>query len=316
MAALTAAQHPTMLWARRRELADTINSTSENPDYLPGRRLPYGLHSSSDLEEVIDGAEVVVMGTPSHGFREVFSRVAPGLGSSIPVVSLVKGIEQSTLLRMSQVVMELAPDHDHERIGMLTGPNLATEVMDGAPTAAVIAMPDRETGTRVQGLLMGPTFRVYTGTDVVGCELAGALKNVMAIAAGMAKGLGFGHNTVAALVTRALAEITRLGVALGGRAETFSGLAGMGDLVATCQSDESRNNRVGMALAGGDKLDEIVAEMKMIAEGVKTVVPVLELAKRAGVEMPIAEQVYEVLYHRAHPRESVLTLMTRSAKAE
>jgi glycerol-3-phosphate dehydrogenase (NAD(P)+) len=188
--------------------------------------------------------------------------------------------------------------------------------MAGAPAAAVIGMEDASTAAGLQGVFMDPTFRVYTNTDVVGCELAGALKNVMAIAAGMAKGLGFGQNTLAALITRALAEITRLGVAMGGRPETFAGLAGMGDLIATCESDESRNNRVGMALAQGRKLDQIVSEMQMVAEGVKTVRPVLELAAKNGIDMPIATQVSRVLYEAAHPREAVLALMTREARPE
>ena len=316
VAALAAGSNPTVLWARRPELAEQIDRTGENPDYLPGFRLPYGLAATADLAVATNGAEAVVMGVPSHGFREVFATLAPTLGADVPVISLVKGIEQGSRRRMTEIVAELAPGHDPSRVGILTGPNLAREVIAGAPTAAVIAMGDREVAEQVQMALMGPTFRVYTNTDVVGCELAGALKNVMAIAAGMAKGLGFGHNTLAALITRALAEITRLGLSLGGRAETFAGLAGMGDLIATCQSDDSRNNRVGMALARGRRLDDIVGEMKMVAEGVKTAGPVLELAESAAVEMPIAEQVQRVIQGSTHPREAVLTLMTREPKSE
>ena len=316
VASLAAHGHPTVLWARRPELAEAINAVGENPDYLPGHRLPYGLRATPDLADALDGADAVVMGVPSHGFRAVLIEAGDRLRPDVPVVSLTKGIEQGTLLRMTGVVREVLPDHDPDRIGVLTGPNLAREVSLGMPAAAVVAMADQGSATAIQSVFMGPTFRVYTNDDVTGCETAGALKNVMAIAAGMAKGLGFGHNTLAALITRALAELTRLGIAMGGRPETFAGLAGMGDLIATCASDESRNNRVGMELARGRRLDEIVADMRMVAEGVKTTGAVLELAGRYGVEMPIATQVGRVLDGRAHPRAAVLELMTRQAKPE
>jgi glycerol-3-phosphate dehydrogenase (NAD(P)+) len=316
VATLAAARNPTVLWCRRTELAAAINDTAENPDYLAGHRLPYSLRATADLAEATANAELVVMGVPSHGFRQVFSETAPSIPPATPILSLTKGIEQGTLRRMSEVVAEVAPGRDPALTGILTGPNLAREVMDGDPAAAVVGMGDETAAAAIQDALMSPTFRVYRNADVVGCELAGAIKNVMAIAAGMAKGLSFGHNALAALITRALAELTRLGVALGGRAETFAGLAGMGDLIATCQSDESRNNRVGMALAQGRKLDAIVGEMKMVAEGVKSVRPILDLARSCEVEMPIAEQVARVLEEGAHPREAVLTLMTRQAKAE
>jgi glycerol-3-phosphate dehydrogenase (NAD(P)+) len=256
VAALAARTNPTTLWARRPELASMINTEAVNADYLPGHRLPYGLRASADLDDCIDGAEAVVMGVPSHGYRAVMEQIAASLPPSTPILSLTKGIEQGTTLRMTEVVAEVAADHDPSIIGVLTGPNLAKEVIAGQPAAAVVAMEDVEVAAELQAVFMDPTFRVYTNTDVVGCELAGALKNVMAIAAGMAKGLGFGQNTLAALITRALAEITRLGVRLGGRPETFAGLAGMGDLIATCQSDQSRNNRVGMGLAEGKKTQD------------------------------------------------------------
>ena len=316
IAALASRRHPTVLWARRQELADAMNSTGRNPDYLPDVQLPYGLRTTSNTEDAVDGAEAVIMAVPSHGFREVFDGISAFIRPDVPIVSLTKGIEQSTTMRMTEIVREEAPEHDPRRVGVLTGPNLAGEIGAGQPAAAVVAMGDPETASALQQALMDPTFRIYTNPDVAGCELAGALKNVMAIAAGMAKGLGFGHNTLAALITRALAELTRLGVALGGRQETFAGLAGMGDLIATCQSDASRNNRVGMALASGKKLSEIVGEMNTVAEGVKTVEPVLELARTNRVEMPIAEQVRRVLHDGAHPREAVLTLMTRRATSE
>lgn len=316
VAAIAARTNPVVLWARRPELADAINTTAENADYLPGQRLPYGLRATSDSIDAVDGAEAVVMGVPSHGFRAVLEELAPSLGADIPILSLTKGIEGETLMRMTEVVSSVLPDRDPSRSGVLTGPNLAKEVMRGEPAAAVIGMEDADASATLQAALMDPTFRVYTNTDVVGCELAGALKNVMAIAAGMAKGLGFGQNTLAALITRALAEITRLGVAMGGRPETFAGLAGMGDLIATCESDDSRNNRVGMALAQGRKLDDVVSEMQMVAEGVKTARPVLGLAAKHGVDMPIATQVALVLHEGAHPREAVLALMTREARPE
>lgn len=316
VAALAARNNPTVLWARRPELAEAINSAQENPDYLPGHRLPYGLRATDSLGDCVKGAEAVVMGVPSHGYRRVLEELLPLVDHTTPLLSLTKGIEQGTAKRMTEIIAEMAPGHDQARVGVLTGPNLSSEVIAGQPAATVIAMEDETMAAALQEVFMDPTFRVYTNTDVTGCELAGALKNVMAIAAGMAKGLGFGHNTLASLITRALAEITRLGTCLGGRPETFAGLAGMGDLIATCQSDDSRNNRVGMALAHGRTTDSIVEEMNMVAEGVKSVGPILELAERSGVEMPIAVQVDQVIHHGAHPREAVLALMTRQAKSE
>jgi len=315
VAALAAHRHPVVLWARRPALAEMINASSENPDYLPGYRLPFGLRATSSLEEATKGAIVLVMAVPSHGFSGVMAEITE-VGHDLPVASLTKGIEEGTLRRMTQVIADALPRHQAERIGVLTGPNLAAEVTAGDPTAAVVAMTDPEAAAVVQRIFMGPTFRVYTNPDVIGCELAGSLKNVMAIAAGMSSGLGFGDNTRAALITRALAELTRLGVALGGQPSTFAGLAGMGDLIATCTSTKSRNHQVGVGLAKGRKLEDIITEMKMVAEGVKTTRAVLELSEKAGVEMPIAEQVAEVLYEGRHPRDAVMSLMTREAKAE
>jgi glycerol-3-phosphate dehydrogenase (NAD(P)+) len=315
VAALAARQQPVVLWARRPELAETINRTSENTEYLPGHRLPYGLRATSKLSDAVDDAAIVVMAVPSHGFSPVAAEIA-GFTPDVPIVSLTKGIEEGTLRRMTEIIFDSLPHHSRQQIGVLTGPNLAAEVMAGYPTAAVAAIPDAEAATVIQRTFMGPTFRVYTNPDVIGCELAGSLKNVMAIAAGMSTGLGFGDNTRAALITRALAELTRLGVALGGQPATFAGLAGMGDLIATCTSNHSRNHRVGVGLAQGRTLDDIIGEMNMVAEGVKTTRAVLDLARRTGVEMPIATQVGLVLYEGHHPREAVLTLMTREAKAE
>lgn len=316
VASLSAATTETVLWARRQELADTINETRVNDEYLPGGRLPTSLRATHDLEMAVSWSEAVIMAVPSHGFREVFAGVARSLSPETPIVSLTKGIERGTLARMTQVIAEIAPDHDPTVTGVLTGPNLAAEIAAGQPAASVIAMTEPNAARELQMLFMSPSFRVYTNEDVVGCELAGALKNVMAIASGMSDGLGFGDNTRATLLTRALAELTRLGVALGGRPETFAGLAGMGDLIATCSSDKSRNHRVGYQLALGRTLSEVVSEMNMVAEGVKTTESVLGLAERTGVDMPIAMHVGMVLDGSITPREGVLSLMTREAKAE
>jgi glycerol-3-phosphate dehydrogenase (NAD(P)+) len=253
---------------------------------------------------------------PSHGFRAVLADARPLIAPDAAVISLSKGIEQGTLLRMTEVIAEVLPDHPADLIGVLSGPNLAREVALGQPTASVVALGDADRSEVLQSLFMTQTFRVYTNPDVVGCEIAGALKNVIAIAAGIAYGLGYGDNTKAALITRGLAELARLGMALGGDPLTFSGLAGMGDLVATCTSDKSRNRTVGVALGQGRKLDDIVAEMKMVAEGVKSTEAVLELGRRQGVELPIAEQVGAVLYEGRTPSEIVPALMHRQAKAE
>lgn len=316
VASIAADSARTVLWARRDELARAINDTRSNPDYLPTLSLPPALTATSELDRAIEGADAVVMAVPSHGFRDVFTRIAPILETTTPVVSLTKGIEQGTLARMTEIIADVSGDHDPAIRGVLTGPNLASEIVAGHPTATVIAMRDRDTAERLQTLFMGPTFRVYTNDDVVGCELAGALKNVMAIASGMSDGLDFGDNTRATLLTRALAELSRLGVALGGRPETFAGLAGMGDLIATCSSDKSRNHQVGFGLARGKRLEEIIAEMNMVAEGVKTTRSVLGLAERTGVDMPIATHVGMVLEGEITPKEGVLSLMTREAKRE
>ncbi|MCJ7725833.1 MAG: NAD(P)-dependent glycerol-3-phosphate dehydrogenase [Acidimicrobiia bacterium] len=315
IAALAAAHTPTTLWARRPELAESISATGENADYLPGFPLPEGLVCTGDLEQAVSEADVLVMGVPSHGFRDVLRAAMPFARSGIPVLSLTKGIEQGTLTRMTQIVIEELDAAPH-RVGVLTGPNLAGEVVAGQPTATVIAIEDEWEGKRLQQLFMGPTFRVYTNPDVVGCEAAGALKNVMAVAAGMAHGLGYGDNSMATLVTRGLAELTRLGMTMGGKPMTFAGLAGMGDLVATCISPKSRNRTVGAALGAGRSLAEITGEMQMVAEGVKTTEAVLALAAAAEVEMPIATMVGAVLYDGHKPRDMVAGLMGRPAKAE
>lgn len=315
VASLATEASDVMLWARRPELADVINQERENPDYLPGFDLAAGLTATSDLGEALAGADVLVIGVPSHGVRAVLDAAAPEIDDSIPIVSLTKGLEVGTNMRMTQVIADVLPNHDPAGIGVLTGPNLAREIVAGQPAASVISVPDEDIAVSLQALFMAPTLRIYSNTDVVGCEMAGSLKNVMALAAGMARGLGYGDNSMATLITRALAELSRLGAAMGGRPTTFAGLAGMGDLIATCVSPLSRNQRVGVALGEGRQLDEIVAEMHMVAEGVKTTPVVVELAAAVGVDMPIATQVDRVL--GGQPVTQMLTeLMGRPPKAE
>lgn len=313
VAALVSHNASVTLWARRPELAAAIVTDHVNSDYLPGFPLPEELSASADLAEALDGASVAVVAVPSHGFREVLTEARDHVPTGIPVVSLAKGLEQDTLLRMTEVVGEVLPGHPS---GVLTGPNLAKEVLAGHPSASVVALADDDVCTDLQGLFGTEVFRVYTNTDVVGCEIAGALKNVMAIAAGMADGMGFGANTKAAIMTRGLAELSRLGIALGGDPLTFSGLAGMGDLIATCISAQSRNRHVGEELGKGRSLDDIVADMHMVAEGVKTARVVHELATRHSVEMPIAEQVAAVLDGTTTARAVIPALMQREAKPE
>ncbi len=313
VAAIACRNAPTVLWARRAELAEEIQREHVNSQYLPGCPLPPALAATASLEEAVAGADVVVMGVPSHGFRSVLEGVADHIRPWVPVVSLSKGLEQGTMLRMTQVVNELLPDHP---AGVLTGPNLAKEIIAGQPTASVVAMADERIADALQACFSTDTLRIYTNPDITGCEIAGSLKNVMAIAAGMADGMGFGDNTRATLITRGLAELTRLGVALGGDPLTFSGLAGMGDLVATCISRQSRNRHVGEELGRGRPLQEIVDEMNMVAEGVKTSRVVLELADRHGVEMPIAEQVAAVCHEGRSAKEALVALMAREAKPE
>jgi len=315
VAAMLAPRAETVLWSRRADLAAQINAGS-NPDYLPGFELPDALTATPDIAAAVNGADVVVMGVPSHGYRTVLEQAAPLLAPETPILSLTKGIEQPTLMRMTEVTFDVLPGHHRSHIGALTGPNLAREIMAGQPAATVIAMQNEETATELQSLFMGSRFRVYTNADVVGAESAGALKNVMALAAGMAEGLGFGLNTVSMLMTRALVEMSRLGVAMGGSVATFAGLAGIGDLIATCMSTESRNHRVGLGLGLGKTIEEIVSEMNMVAEGVKSTKGILALADLHGVEMPIAEQVGRVLYDGASVPEAIATLMGRAPKSE
>jgi glycerol-3-phosphate dehydrogenase (NAD(P)+) len=316
VAAIVAGNEPTVLWARRPELANAIDTNHENADYLRDIPLPEELRATADLAEACGSADVVVFAVPSHGLRAVLAEARPHVNASAAIVSLAKGIEQGTLRRMTEVIAEELPDHDPDRIGVLTGPNLAREVAAGQPTASVVAVPDAAVAEELQRVFFAPTLRVYTNPDVVGCETAGALKNVLAIGAGIADGLGYGDNTKAALITRGLAELARLGGALGGEPLTFAGLAGMGDLIATCASPQSRNRHVGVELGRGRALDDVVSEMNMVAEGVKTTAAVIELAAAHKVEMPLASFVGRVLYEGARPADLVPELMLRKAKPE
>ena len=313
MATLIGASQPLTLWARSPELAASMRATRENATYLPGVELPDGLAVTASLAEAVDGAGIVFMAVPSHWFRAVLVGVQPLADRIEAVVSLAKGIEIGTNLRMSQVVADVLPGVP---AGVLTGPNLAREVAEGHPAACVVALPDEDLGRRVQALVHTRTFRAYTGTDVVGCEIAGATKNVMAIAAGIGDGLGLGDNTRAVLITRGLAELGRLGVALGGKVLTFGGLAGVGDLVATCASPKSRNRMVGFALGEGRSLEDIVSGMHMVAEGVKSAGPLVGLAQDHGVEMPIAEQVQAIVEGRCSPADALMNLMRRPSRPE
>jgi glycerol-3-phosphate dehydrogenase (NAD(P)+) len=313
VASLVSSNTPTVLWARSPELAETVRTDRCNQAYLPDVTLPDGLEVTADLDGAVNGAELVIMAVPSHGFRAVLGDLAPSVTGGTPVISLTKGLEQGSHRRMTQVVSELLPESP---AGVLTGPNLASEVIVGQPTASVVALADQRLSEWVQELLISPHFRVYTNIDVVGCEIAGALKNVLAIASGISDGLGFGDNTRAALITRGLAEMARLGVELGGAVTTFGGLAGVGDLVATCTSPRSRNRTLGEALGRGRSLADVIAEMRMVAEGVKTARPMVELASSYDVEMPIVEQVADLLDGVRSPAQAIAELMGRPAAKE
>lgn len=293
VASLSSQNAPTILWSRRPDLADAINREHVNPRYLPDTALPEDLRATADVAEAVRDADVVVMGVPSHGFRPVLEEVSHSIRAWVPVISLAKGLEEGSLLRMTEIIQEVLPGHP---AGVLTGPNLAREIMAGEAAASVIAMEDEKIAARIQDVFRTGMFRVYTNRDVVGCEVGGALKNVIAIAAGMGDGVGVGDNTRSAVITRGLAELTRLGVAMGAEAQTLAGLAGMGDLIATCVSRQSRNRHVGEQLGRGRKIAEIIDEMHMVAEGVKTCRVVMQLADRYAIEMPIAREVYAAVH--------------------
>ncbi|MET9482810.1 NAD(P)H-dependent glycerol-3-phosphate dehydrogenase [Streptomyces sp. NPDC006638] len=303
------------LWARRPEVAEAINTTRVNPDYLPGLELPEGVRATTDPAEAADGAEFTVLTVPSQTLRENLARWAPVLPSDTVLVSLMKGIELGTAKRMSEVIEEVAKA-PAERVAVISGPNLAKEIADRMPAAAVVACRDEDVARRLQTACHTPYFRPYTNTDVVGCELGGAVKNVIGLAVGIADGMGLGDNTKASLMTRGLAETTRLGLTMGADPQTFSGLAGMGDLIATCSSPLSRNHTFGTNLGRGMTLQETIAVTRQTAEGVKSCESVLDLARRHSVDMPLTETVVDIVHNGKPPLVALKELMSRSAKAE
>jgi glycerol-3-phosphate dehydrogenase (NAD(P)+) len=313
VASLAAAQAPTILWARRADVAEEITTAHTNSQYLEDAPLHPALRATADLEEATAAADVLIVGIPSHGFRETLVALAPWARPGSPVIGLSKGLEPGTRLRMSEIVAEELPGHP---AGVLTGPNLAREVLAEQSAAAVVAMPDERMALALQQVLSRDLFKVYRSTDVVGAEIAGALKNVFAIAAGIAAGLGSGDNTRALVMCRAIAEMTRLGVAMGGDPMTFAGLAGIGDLLATCISPLSRNRTVGRELAAGRTVDDITASMRQVAEGIKAAGSVVQLADQYGVEMPIAGEVDAVVNHGRTPYDAFRNLLERVPTTE
>jgi glycerol-3-phosphate dehydrogenase (NAD(P)+) len=310
---LRRAGHPVRLWLRDRAVAEEINRHRRNPAYLPGIELPAELKATTDLADAVSAAETIFVVIPSEFCRGVYRQLRGRVGRESVIVSCTKGLEIDTLRRMSEVAAEEAPGPS---LAVLSGPSFALEVAREQPTTVVVASADLAVAEGVQRVVSTRAFRAYSSDDVAGVELAGSLKNVIAIAAGIVDGLGYGHNTVAALVTRGLAEIARLAVALGARADTLSGLAGLGDLVLTCTGTLSRNRRVGQALGGGRSLAEAVGQTRMVAEGVRTTLAACALAERAGIDMPIAMQMRQVLYRGRPPREAVEALMLRTLKRE
>jgi len=302
-----------ILWARSSETVTEINQSQRNSRYLADLALHPNLTATTDLGQAVKGADAVIMGVPSNSFREVLINVVGDLKPDAPVISLTKGLERGSRLRMTQICRELAP---HHAAGVLTGPNLAREIMAGQAAASVLALDDPAASEWLQPLMNVGLFRVYTNPDTIGCELAGVFKNIIAIAVGMGDGFGAGDNTRAALITRGLAEMTRLGTALGGRAETFAGLAGMGDMIATCTSHYSRNRHVGMELAKGRRIDDIIETMHMVAEGVKSAPTIMELAKEHNLSMPITQDVYKVITGKSNARGVYRGLLRTSAGAE
>jgi glycerol-3-phosphate dehydrogenase (NAD(P)+) len=304
------------LWAHEGNLVTRMTERRENDTYLPGFFLPPNVKPVCDFETALKGSNIVLGVTPSHHLRGVFSRIVPYLTPEMSFVSATKGIETGSLLRMSEVMRSVLKSPNEPRIAVLSGPTFAREVAAGQPTAVVISSQDEELAGIIQSAFSGPTFRLYTNSDPIGVEVGAALKNVIAIGAGICQGLQLGSNAVAALVTRGLAEISRLAVAMGGDPRTLSGLAGLGDLVLTCNGELSRNRRVGIALAEGRNLDEILASTNTVAEGVQTTYAAVDLYRRYGIEMPITEQMYAVFRMNRPPKEAIRELMERSLKRE
>jgi glycerol-3-phosphate dehydrogenase (NAD(P)+) len=308
--------HSVRLWAYEKEVVESIRSRRENQVFMPGIRLPETVVPSTELEEVVENSELLLTAVPSHVCRSIYTRMLPCLRPEMIIVSATKGIETQSLLRMSEVIQSVIGSSFVPRLAVLSGPSFAREVVLGDPTAVVVASRDRDAARRVQSAFSSRILRLYTSSDVTGVELGGAVKNVIAIAAGVIEGLGLGHNPTAALITRGLAEITRLACARGGRRETLAGLAGMGDLVLTCTGDLSRNRTVGVQLGRGQKLPEIIGSMRMVAEGIKTTGATVALAARENIEMPITQQVQKILEGETSPLDAIRELMERTLKDE
>ena len=309
--------HRVRLWAHEKEVCQSITRHHVNDMFLPGRSIPNPVTATNDLAAALEGAQIVVSVMPSQHSRKLFEKMRPLLSPERMIVSATKGLEEGSLLRMTEVITQVLQTTHAPRVCALSGPSFAQEVARGDPTAVAVASADAELSSLIQREFSDPSFRVYTNSDVVGVELGGSLKNVIAIAAGICDGLALGHNSIAALITRGLAEMTRLVVACGGRAETMAGLAGLGDLVLTCTGGLSRNRSVGVELGRGKKLPEILASMHgMVAEGIFTTTAAVGLARVRGVEMPITAQMDAILHHGKAPRDAIYELMTRSGKSE
>lgn len=308
--------HPITLWAYEREVVESIRCRHENELYMPGIKIPLDVVATGHPGEAVGGAEIVLFVTPSHVLRALMVRFLPHLKPDMVFVSATKGIDTEPLMRMSEVILTTLRPRFEPALCVLSGPSFAKEVALGDPTAVVVASEDRELAALVQREFSSATFRLYTSTDVAGVEMGGAMKNVIAIAAGVVGGLGLGHNPTAALITRGLAEMTRLACACGARRETLAGLAGLGDLALTCTGDLSRNRKVGIELGKGRKLDEIVNSMRTVAEGVKTTRAILALAQRHGIEVPITLQAHRILEGEVSPREAIRELMERALREE
>ena len=306
----------TRLWVYEPDLAGRMRDTRENDLYLPGIKLTTNIVVTDDLAVALDGAEIVLSVVPSHLVRSLYREMLPYLAENMIFVSATKGLEEGSLLRSSEIVAEVLQPRFQPRLAVLSGPTFAREVARLDPTALVVASVDSTLAELVQAAFSGPTFRLYTSPDTIGVEIGASVKNVIAIGAGVLHGLSLGHNVTAALITRGLAEITRLAVAMGGQPQTLAGLAGLGDLVLTCTGDLSRNRTVGVELARGRRLEEIVGSMKMVAEGIKTTNAAIELAARYSVEMPITQQMFQMLHFGVSPREAIQRLMERSLKGE
>jgi len=316
--AITLAQkgHEIKIWAFEREVAESIRLRHENELYLPGIKIPLSVSASADLGSSLSGAEIVLMVVPSHVFKPLAERMVPFLKPEMIFVSATKGIDTDSFMRMTEVIRSVVGTRFEPRVCALSGPSFAREVALGDPTAVVVASDDREAAGLVQAEFSSAVFRLYTSNDVVGVEMGGAVKNVIAIAAGVVQGLGLGHNPTAALITRGLAEMSRLACACGARRETLAGLAGLGDLALTCTGDLSRNRKVGIELGKGNRLADIVGSMRMVAEGVKTARATLALAERYGIEVPITQQVNRILEGEVSPRIAIRELMERALKGE